>query len=139
MRINRYLIKINRLSAWVLFALMIIFIITGYGWAFHVVMRPSEARNLHINLKDLLVFFFLVHVLISTKFTLKRWKIMNRLRVLNRWEAHHEKLVDISLLLIGLVAFSMVLSLSYGDSIASYSVAAMATVNQYWFYNATTL
>lgn len=113
MRINHYLIKINRLSAWILFALMVIFIVTGYAWAFHVVMRPSEARSLHISLKELLVFFFLVHTLISAKFTLKRWKILKRLGVLNRWEIHHEKMVDSSLLLIGLIAFGMILSLGY--------------------------
>ncbi len=114
MKINRYLVKINRLSAWILLALMVVFIITGYSWAFHVVMRPSEARYLHSGyLKELLVFFFLMHALISARFTLKRWKIMKRLRVLNRWEAHHEKLVDTSLLLIGLLALGSILSLSY--------------------------
>lgn len=114
MRINYYLVKINRLSAWILLVLMVVFIVTGYSWAFHVVMRPSEARYLHINLKELLVLFFLVHALISARFTIKRWKVMERLRVLNRWEAHHERLIDTSLLLIGLATFITVLSLSYG-------------------------
>ncbi len=105
MKLNRYLIQINRLSVWILFALMIIFVVTGYSMAFHVVMRPSVARYPHSSLKELLVFFFLVHALISTKFTM--------MRVMNRWEAHHGRMVDISLLLLGIPASITILSVEY--------------------------
>ena len=34
-----------------------------------------QAKRMHTNLDLFLVFFFLVHVLISTKFVLARWRV----------------------------------------------------------------
>jgi hypothetical protein len=62
-------------------------------------MSPHEAIYWHTNLDLYLVFFFLVHVLISARFTLRR----NGVR--------HD-LVNPALLMIGLIAFASVLHIS---------------------------
>jgi hypothetical protein len=54
---------------------MIIFLVSGYAWVDHIIMPVQEAKYLYTQLDIYLVFFFLVHVLINTKFTLKRWRI----------------------------------------------------------------
>lgn len=101
MNINRYLFKINRICAWVLLAFMILFLVSGYAWVDKIVMPVQQARWLHTELDTYLVIFFLLHALISTKFTLKRWKV------------RHETLVNISLSLIGLAAFVSVMGIKY--------------------------
>lgn len=100
MRVNRYLIKVNRISAWVLLIFMVVYIVTGYAWTDHIIMNLSLARHLHTGLKDYMILFFLVHALISTKFTLKRWKMPN------------EKLINLALILIGLTAYALVLTIN---------------------------
>jgi hypothetical protein len=99
LKVGRILVKINRISAWMLLILMIIFIISGYAWWNRVLLSLQLARYLHTELDLLLVFFFLAHVLISARFTLARWKVGNR------------GLVDILLLAAGLSFFWLVLSI----------------------------
>jgi hypothetical protein len=70
-----YLIKVNRISAWALLIFMVIFLVSGYALVDHIIMPVQQARYLHTQLDMYLVFFFLVHVLINTKFTLRRWRI----------------------------------------------------------------
>ena len=65
------LVKINRISAWALLIFMIVFLVSGYAWVDHIIMPVQQAKYLHTQLDMYLVFFFLVHVLINTKFTLK--------------------------------------------------------------------
>ena len=96
---NRLLIRINRISAWALLILMIAYIVTGYAWSQRIIMSPREAVYWHTNLDLYLVFFFLVHVLISAKFTLRRYGVKYGL-------------VNPALLMIGLVAFASVLQIS---------------------------
>ncbi len=102
MNINRYLFRINRISAWVLLVFMILFLISGYAWADNIIMPVQQARWLHTRLDTYLVIFFLLHALISIKFALKRWKLRR-----------HEIIVNISLSLIGLAAFASVLGIKY--------------------------
>jgi hypothetical protein len=99
LKVGRILVKVNRISAWLLLILMIIFIVSGYAWWNRVLLSLQLARYLHTELDLLLVFFFLVHVLISARFTLARWKVGNR------------RLVDILLLATGLSFFWLVLSI----------------------------
>lgn len=54
---------------------MVIFLVSGYAWVDHIIMPVQQARYLHTQLDIYLVFFFLVHVLINTKYSLKRWRI----------------------------------------------------------------
>lgn len=96
---NRLLIRVNRISAWALLVLMIAYIVTGYAWSERIIMSPREAIYWHTSLDLYLVFFFLVHVLISFKFTLRRYGVKYGI-------------VNPVLLAIGLVAFASVLQIS---------------------------
>jgi len=99
MKTNRLLLRINRISSWMLLVLMIAYIVTGYAWSERIIMSPREAIYWHTNLDLYLVFFFLVHVLISAKFTLRRYGVKYGI-------------VNPALLVIGLVAFVSVLQIS---------------------------
>ncbi len=54
---------------------------------------------MHTNLDLFLVFFFLMHVLISIRFTLARWRV------------GHAQIVDLLLIAIGILSFWSVLSI----------------------------
>ncbi len=99
MGINRYLLKINRICAWFLLAFMIIFLISGYAWSNRIILPLQQARYLHTELDIYLVIFFPFHVLISTKFTLTRWRIS------------HSRMVNIVLIIVGVASFWLVLSI----------------------------
>jgi hypothetical protein len=96
---NRLLIRVNRVSAWMLLVLMVTYIVTGYAWSERIIMSPREAIYWHTNLDLYLVFFFLVHILISAKFALRRYGVKYGL-------------VNPALLMIGIVAFASVLQIS---------------------------
>ncbi len=99
MNSDRYLLKLGRISAWILLVLMILFILSGYAWEDRIIMPMQLARWIHTELDVCLVFFFLVHSLISAKFALRRWK------------AGHERLINGLLLLIGSFSFLLILSI----------------------------
>lgn len=79
---------------------MTIFLISGYAWVDHIIMSVQQAKYLHTQLDIYLVFFFLVHVLINTKFTLKRWRIGDG------------QIVNILLIGIGAISLWMVYNVS---------------------------
>ena len=54
---------------------------------------------MHTKLDLFLVFFFLVHVLISTRFTLARWRV------------GHGQTVNLLLIVIGILSFWFILSI----------------------------
>jgi hypothetical protein len=54
---------------------MLVFLVSGYAWVDHIIMPVQQAKYLHTQLDMYLVLFFLVHVLINTKFTLKLWRL----------------------------------------------------------------
>jgi hypothetical protein len=97
MKINRTLAKINRTSGWLLLIFMIIFLISGYALTKHIIMPIALARYLHTTLDIYMMPVFLAHVLINTKFTLKRWGF------------HHDEIVSIVLVLVGIVSYILVL------------------------------
>jgi hypothetical protein len=76
---------------------MVIFLISGYAWVNGTIMPIQLARWMHTELDLFLVVFLLIHVLISTKFTLARWRV------------GHGEVVNIVLIIIGIAAFWMVL------------------------------
>ncbi|HON36051.1 MAG TPA: hypothetical protein PLY52_07080 [Methanothrix sp.] len=78
---------------------MIIFLISGYAWNKEILLPLHMAERMHTNLDLYLVFFFLAHVLISTKFTLARWRIGD------------ERLVNLLLIAIGVLFFWFVLAI----------------------------
>jgi hypothetical protein len=94
---GRLLVKLNRICAWLLLIFMVIFLVSGYAWYNRTLMPLQMARNMHTQLDLALVFFFLVHVLISSKFTLARWRV------------GHGRTVNVLLILIGIAAFWLVL------------------------------
>lgn len=54
---------------------------------------------MHTELDLFLVFFFLVHVLISIRFALARWRV------------GHEQMVNLLLIVIGIMSFWFILSI----------------------------
>ncbi len=101
MNVNRYLVRINRISAWILLVFMILFLVSGYAWVDKIIIPTQQARWMHTQLDTWLVIAFLVHALISIRFALKRWRI------------HNEALVNVSLLIIGMAALISVLGIKY--------------------------
>jgi len=101
LKVSRLLIKINRLSAWLLLIFMIIFIVSGYAWWNRTLLPVQQARFMHTELDLYLVFFFLVHVLTSMRFTLMRWKV----------GLGHRRAVDLALIAAGILSFWFVLSI----------------------------
>ena len=99
MEFGRILVKINRISAWMLLIFMIIFLISGYAWWNDVLLPLRTARAMHTELDLFLVFFFLVHALISIRFSLVRWRV------------GHGQIVNLLLLATGIGAFWFVLSI----------------------------
>jgi hypothetical protein len=78
---------------------MIIFLISGYAWWNRILLPLKDAIYMHTNLDLFLVFFFLMHVLISIRFTLARWRV------------GHGQMVNLLLIAIGILSFWSVLSI----------------------------
>lgn len=89
--------KINRISGWLMLIFMVTYMISGYAWTNRIILSTSQARYLHTSLDIYMMPIFLAHVLINTKFTLKRYRI------------HYDKLIDLALLFIGLISYILVL------------------------------
>lgn len=90
------LVRINRICAWILLFLMVIFVVTGYSWHERVIMNPRQAAQIHTTLDPLLVLFFLIHVTISARFAFMRHGLQGRA-------------VDLLLLSIALLSYIAVL------------------------------
>lgn len=72
---EKFLIKLNRFSAWALLVLMILFIVSGYGMTKQII-DPVFATQLHDNILPVFLFiFFTLHVAISSSYALRRWKV----------------------------------------------------------------
>lgn len=97
LKYGRILVRINRISAWMLLIFMIIFLISGYAWWNRILLPLQMAKNMHTELDLPLVFFFLVHVLISIRFTLARWRVRD------------SPVVNLFLVVIGIASFLFVL------------------------------
>jgi hypothetical protein len=79
---------------------MVIFLVSGYAWVDHIIVPVQQAKYLHTQLDIYLVFFFLVHILINTKFTLKRWRI------------GYGQIVNTILVAVGVISMWMVYNVS---------------------------
>lgn len=77
--LNSKLLRISRLSAWVLLPLIIIYIITGFSmtgrYGFNKLISIRPATLLHDKLCIPLIIFFVLHTGISIYFAFKRKKI----------------------------------------------------------------
>jgi len=96
MNMNRILVRINRISAWSLLIFITIYMISGYAWTNHILMPVHQAMYLHTVLDIYMMPFFLAHVLIEMKFTLKRRGIQGMP-------------VNLALISVGLISYVLVL------------------------------
>ncbi len=73
----KYLVKIDRLAAWVLFLGLISYFITGYGMTKGII-DPVLATKIHVEiLTYILLLAFVVHTSFAIHLAFKRWKIWN--------------------------------------------------------------
>lgn len=80
---EKFLIKLNRFSAWVLLILIVLFIVSGYGMTKQII-NPVSAAYLHNKLLPIFLFvFFVLHVSISSSYTLRRWKVFSTAKAAN--------------------------------------------------------
>lgn len=71
----KYLIKLDRFFAWVLFGGMLLYFISGYGMTKGII-DPSLATKLHLNfLTYIILISFMVHPLFAIHLALKRWQL----------------------------------------------------------------
>jgi predicted heme/steroid binding protein len=76
---GRVMTKINRISAWVLFAAMLSYFISGYGMT-RGIIDSSVATRLHVMiLPPFVIAAFVVHSFLSIRLAFIRWKIWNRI------------------------------------------------------------
>ncbi|MDD1751583.1 MAG: hypothetical protein LUQ38_00640 [Methanotrichaceae archaeon] len=97
LKFNGMLLRINRISAWLLLIFIVIYIVSGYAWTNRIIMPLYLARYLHTALDIYMIPLFLAHVLIGTKFTLKRYGV------------HHDRIVSLALLTIGVISYILVI------------------------------
>lgn len=76
--LSYYLIKIDRIAAWILFFLMFTNFVTGYGLTKGII-DPQIALKLHLGVLPLVIlFFFLVHTILAIRIALIRHRAWNR-------------------------------------------------------------
>ena len=97
MQIDRYIVKANRICAWILLIFMIAYITSGYALTKGILMPTDLARLLHLNMDEYMMIPFLGHVLMSSRFTLRRHGI------------GPNRLVNLALLVIGIISYALVL------------------------------
>lgn len=74
---QKYLIKIDRISAWVLLLTVIAYAISGYGMTKGII-NPDFARKMHFDyLAILTLIAFVIHTSYAIHKALKRWGIWN--------------------------------------------------------------
>jgi succinate dehydrogenase/fumarate reductase cytochrome b subunit len=75
--VNFYLIKTVRVSGWILFFIMLLFISTGFAlcgkFGFTRVIGTQKALTIHKIFDVPLIFLFLVHSLIGIYLAFRRW------------------------------------------------------------------
>lgn len=72
-KINRFFIKLDRLSAWVLFASMLFYFISGYGMTKGII-SPSFASKLHLDILPIVIILaFVFHTAYATRLAFMRW------------------------------------------------------------------
>ncbi len=78
---DKFLIKLSRFSAWVLLVLIILYIISGYGITKGII-DPIFSKYLHDKILAIPFFiFFVLHVGITTRYALLRWRIFKTKKV----------------------------------------------------------
>jgi len=75
--VNFYLVKTVRITGWVLFFIMVLFIITGFAlcgkFGFSKVLSTQKALTIHKIFDFPLILLFLVHSLVGIYLAFRRW------------------------------------------------------------------
>jgi len=75
--LHYYLIKTARISGWLLIPLMLLFIVTGFAmrgeFGCDNLLEKERARVVHQDFRWALLAVFVVHVVITVYFALRRW------------------------------------------------------------------
>jgi hypothetical protein len=78
--LNYWLIKISRVSGYLLLILIVTYFITGYSmtgmYGMNRVIQKNFASYLHLNLHIPFIILLILHCGINIYFALKRWKII---------------------------------------------------------------
>jgi hypothetical protein len=97
--VGYYVLKVNRVIVWILLALMVILIISGYG-----LTKPTLINSLTFGLVDHQTAFDLHSWLDLPLFVLLAIHVLIEVRVsLVRWGFRHRRLLNVLLLLLGSV------------------------------------
>ena len=73
--IRKYLRKIDRTSAWILWFLLLTYVITGWSMTGRLKIVPAGfAQQWHVTLSILVFIFLLIHPGIQIYYKLGRWK-----------------------------------------------------------------
>jgi hypothetical protein len=76
------LVKIDRISAWILLVLMILFFITGYSmtaeYGMNKVIGILHATQIHTGLSELVLLFFAIHAGVQIYFALLRRGVLGK-------------------------------------------------------------
>jgi hypothetical protein len=80
---GKFLHRIDRFGMWILMALVLSFVLTGYGMTKHI-MDPVLAKYIHTQLLPLpLLIFFCIHVVKAVRNQFKKWNVFNNDRLLD--------------------------------------------------------
>jgi len=80
---DKFLIKLERFSAWVLLVLIIAYVVSGYGITKGII-DPVFSKYLHDKLLAIPFFvFFVLHVGIATRYALVRWGVFKSTKSAN--------------------------------------------------------
>ena len=80
---GKLLNRIDKFGVWILLALVLSFVFTGYGMTKHI-MDPVLAKYIHTQLLVLpLLIFFCIHVVKAIRNQFKKWKLFNDERILD--------------------------------------------------------
>lgn len=80
---GKFLNQIDKFGMWILLALVLSFVLTGYGMTKHI-MDPVLAKYIHTRLLPLpLLIFFCIHVVKAVRNQFKKWNLFNNERLLD--------------------------------------------------------
>ena len=80
---GKWIEKIDRWGAWILFCLILLFFVTGYGMTKQI-MDPALAKYIHTQILPIPLFiFFMIHVMKSLYKKLKSWQLFTNAHWLN--------------------------------------------------------
>lgn len=76
--LNWWLVKIDRIFAWILLASIFLYFLTGYGMTKGII-NGGFASKLHLDILPLIVIVaFTIHTFLAIRLTLMRWRVWNK-------------------------------------------------------------